>query len=230
MKKLSANQLAKYMVSSETGKLGIIAEAKSDNTAMAIRYKDAREAIKVFLTDPKRDKNVIYAALGKFEQAVTDPSLSNFVRSDAASSIEALHAFDALSNQIGGNEFFKAPKRQPKITLNGITISVTLDAIIRREYRSESQVGGALFRFTQADDETDAAAAKRRDMSAYAATLVHMQVANSFSDAAKAHHSISYAVDVQFKEAISAPKTYARRVKDMENACRFISAVWDSVE
>jgi hypothetical protein len=168
--------------------------------------------------------------LGKFEQAVTDPSLSNFVRSDAASSIEALHAFDALSNQIGGNEFFKAPKRQPKITLNGITISVTLDAIIRREYRSESQVGGALFRFTQADDETDAAAAKRRDMSAYAATLVHMQVANSFSDAAKAHHSISYAVDVQFKEAISAPKTYARRVKDMENACRFISAVWDSVE
>jgi len=51
MKKLSANQLAKYMVSSETGKLGIIAEAKSDNTAMVIRYKDAREAIKVFLTD-----------------------------------------------------------------------------------------------------------------------------------------------------------------------------------
>jgi len=218
------------MVSSETGKLGIIAEAKSDNTAMVIRYKDAREAIKVFLTDRKRDKKVIYAALEKFEQATADPSLSNFARSDAASSIEALQAFETLSNQIGGNEFFKAPKSQPKIALNGIIISITLDVIIWREYRGEPQVGGALFRFTQADGETDAAAAKRRDMSAYAATLVHMQVANSFSDNAKAHHAISYAVDVQFKEVIAAPKAYARRVKDMENACRFIAAVWDSVE
>lgn len=229
MKRLSANQLAKYMISSETGKLGIIAEAKSNNTAMAIRYKDARKAIKAFLIDPKRDPNVIHAAITKFEQASTDPSLTNFARSDAASSIEALQSFNVLTNQIGGNNFFKAPKSQPKLLLNGVTISITLDALIKRDYRGEAQVGGALFRFTQADDETEAAASKRRDMGSYAATLVHMQVANSFARDANPHHAISYAIDVQFKEAIAAPKTYAARAKNMENACRFISAVWDDV-
>lgn len=217
------------MVSSETGKLGIIAEAQSDNKAMAIRYRDAREAIKVFLTDPKRDIEVIHAAIAKFEQAAADASLSNFARSDAASSIEALQSFSSLANQIGGNNFIKAPKSQPKLVLSGVTISITLDALIKRSYRGSDQVGGALFRFTQADDETKAAASKRRDMGSYAATLVHMQVANSFAGDATAHHAISYAVDVQFKEAIAAPKTYATRAKNMENACKFISAMWDQV-
>lgn len=217
------------MVSSETGKIGIITEAKKVNTAMAIRYKDAREAIKAFLTDPKRDRSVIDAAIGRFEQAENDPSLSTFLRSDAACSREALEAFEGLKNQIGGFEYFPAPPSQPKLLLSGITISITLDALIKREHKGAAQIGGVLFRFTQADGESEAAVSKRRDMAAYAATLVHMQVSEAFSGNRTPHHAICFAMDVQCREAVPAPKSYSQRAKNMENACKFISAIWDDI-
>ena len=218
------------MVSSETGKIGIIAEAKKeDNKAPAIRYSSLREAVKAFLIDPKRDKSILYAAEAKFEQAKTDPTLSKYQQSDAASSLEALHAFQSMMNQIGGMEYYMAPQGQPKLEINGVTVSINLDLLIRADKASNPRVGGTLFRFTQADDETEAAAMKRRDMGSYAATLVHMHVLEHFSDNATVHNSICYAVDVQFKEAINAPKTYAQRARNIENACKFISAIWDSV-
>lgn len=229
MARISANQLAQYMVSSETGKLGIIAAAKQQNTAMVIRYKDAREAVKAFLTDDTRDVSVIHAAIAHFEQAKDDPSLSNFGRSDAASSKEALEAFDSMKNQLGGFEFFAAPKKQPKLNLQGVDVSVNLDLHIRRDYKGEAQIGGAIFRFSQAGDESAAAATKRREMGAYVATLVHMHVASNLSTNRTPAHPICFSVDVQFREAIAAPRTYARRARDMENACRFISAIWESV-
>lgn len=218
------------MISSETGKIGIIAQAKKeDNKAPSIRYSSLRDAVKAFLIDPKRDKSVLYAAEAKFEQAKSDPTLTKYQRSDAESSLEALHAFQAMMNQLGGMEYYMAPQSQPKLEISGVTVSINLDLLIRREKANGLNVGGTIFRFTQADDETEAAAAKRREMGSYAATLVHMQVAQYFADHAAPHHAICYSVDVQFKETIHAPKTYSQRAKNMENACKFISAIWDSV-
>lgn len=229
MAHLTANQLAKYMVSTETGKIGIIKQAKSDNKAGAIRYKNAREAIKAHLTDIKRSREPLEAAYNQMEQAKNDSSLSPFARNDASASLDALDAFDVISNQLGGYEFAAAPKRQPKLILSGVKINITLDLLVKTKRKGIEHIGGALFRFTQADGESEAAASQRRNMNAYAATLAHMQVTQSFAKSGNPLHEICYAVDVQFKEVIAAPKTYARRASDMENACRFVSAIWDDV-
>tara|TARA_R110000851_G_scaffold270099_1_gene422755 strand:- start:609 stop:1298 length:690 start_codon:yes stop_codon:yes gene_type:complete len=229
MARLSANQLAKYMVSSETAKIGIIAEAKQEGNAKSIRYKDAREAVKGYLTSPNRDRRIIDAAINRFDQMSRDSTLTTFKRSDAQSSADALRAFETLKNQLGGFEYFAAPQRQPKLEIAGVEISTRLDLLIRREYREEKQVGGVIFRWTQADDETEAAIAKRRDMGTYAATLVHMHVGQHFAHSMAPAYPICLSVDVQFGDVIAAPKTFSQRAKNMENACRFISAIWDDI-
>lgn len=217
------------MVSTETGKIGIIKQAKSDSKAGAIRYKNAREAIKAHLTDVKRSRKPLNAAYDQMEQAKNDSALSTFARNDASASLDALDAFDVISNQLGGHDFLAAPKRQPKLILSGVSVNITLDLLVKANRKGIDQVGGAIFRFTQADGESEIATQRRREMNAYAATLAHMQIAQSFAEKGEPLHEICYAVDVQFKEVIAAPKTYARRAADMENACRFVSAIWDDV-
>lgn len=227
--RITANELAKYMVSTETGKLSIIRNAKQSTTATRTRYKDARAAVKGYLTHPNRDMAVLDRALESMDQIENDPSRSDFAKDDARKSQAALAAFSRMRNALGGFDYVVAPRRQPKLNLSGVEVSVTVDLLVERTRRRVDEVGGVLFRFTQAEDETPAATNKRREMGKYAATLVHMHVGANMSGDRQPHNDICIAADVQFEEAIAAPRTYAQRARNMESACMMIGAVWDQV-
>lgn len=226
--RISANDLARYMVASETGKIGIIRASRDSVTAPRTRYSVARDATKAFLIDPNRSSDPIDSALELLEQRAADPAESAFRRSDAACSAEALNSLLSMGNQLNGYNYSAAPRRQPKLTIGGVEVSVYVDLMIHRSFRGQEQVGGALFRFTQADDESEGAQNKRRNMGAYAATLVHMHVAQNLAGNRQPHHALCMSVDVQFREAHLAPRDFAQRTQNLENACRFIAAMWDS--
>jgi len=109
-----------------------------------------------------------------------------------------------MQNQLGGIAFRGAPSRQMPLTLAGIEVSVKVDLLVE-------QIGGALFRFTKADEETESAAAKRRDMGMYAATLVYMQVAKNLVGNHAPHYQLCMSVDVQAEDVHIAPRSYALR-------------------
>jgi len=85
-----------------------------------------------------------------------------------------------------------------------------------------------LLRLTQPEeDETDRASDKRKDMGLYAATLVQMQVATNLAGNRAPHHQICWSVDVQHGDVHVAPRNFLTRAKNIENACKFIAAMWD---
>ena len=225
--RISANDLARYMVASETGKLGIIRRSRESVTATRIRYTAVRPPLRSFLADQNRPKSIIHTTRQMFEQRADDASLKDFAREDAKLSIDVLDAFMRMQNQLGGIDFAPAPLRQKKLELSGVAVSVNVDLLTMRTKGSEDQVGGALFRLTKADDETEAAATKRREIGVYAATLVQMQVRQHLAGNRKTHHAICMSIDVQCEEVIVAPRTYSQRAQNLENACRFIAAMWD---
>ena len=217
------------MVSSDTAKIGIIKRARESTTPVRTRYRDLRDALKTALCDPVNERRILAAAKTKLEQKSDDPALTNFVRDDASKSLDALECYSDMRNQLAGFDYLAAPKKQPVLNINGVAVSVNCDLLIHREYRGTQEIGGVLFRFTKPDEaETPSAASKRREMGAYAATLVHMHLTTNLAGNRTPAYQLCWSADIQGTEVHHAPKTYAMKTRNIENACRFIAAMWDN--
>lgn len=228
--RITANELARYMVAGEIGRKGIIRRSREMSTAVAIRYSDARAALRAALCDLVNERRIIGAARDLFEQKSEDGSLSTWSRDDALKSVDVMDSFMNMRNQLVGFEFVEAPQSQPYLQIGGVSVSVNCDILIHRNIKGTASIGSGLFRLTKPEeDETDAAKAKRHDMGAYAATLVYMQVAQNLSRKREPHPDICWSIDVQCGEMHKAPRNYRTRANNLEGACEFIAAMWDRV-
>lgn len=225
--RISVNDLAQFMVSSDTARMGIIKRAKSPQMPPILRYKDVRQPVCAFLTDRRRVVNPLAEAERMFRQRAEDTAISPLKRDDARASIDVLRAVQGLSNQLGPFDFHAAPAKQNKLQIGGIEVSVRADLIVHGSSRGKDHIGAAILRLTQGINDSEAGAARRRDMGLYVATLARMHVEENLplSDREPANR-LCLAIDVQQGEVIACPTAYARRQTDIENACRFIAAMW----
>lgn|ERR1700730_4307512 len=91
------------------------------------------------------------------------------------------------------------------------------------------QVGGAVLRMTQDDADSEVARSRRRDMGLYIATLARLHVDQNIQSAHEVNNRLCMSIDVQHGECFQAPDANTRRMNDIENACRFIAALWPTV-
>jgi hypothetical protein len=215
------------MVASQTGQIGIIRRARESGTAQRIRYSDARQELRGYLSDLGRTSRKLVTIRNRFEQMADDPVLDNWAREDARMSLDVVDAFTGMENKIAGARFEAAPRKQPLLTLAGIEVSVYLDVMMTRTRGATEEIGGVLFRLTKADDG-EAAAAKRSEMETYAATLALLQVQTHLAGGKTPHHQLCAAFDIQAGEVYPAPRTFIQRAQNLENACKFIAAMWES--
>ena len=225
--RITANELALYMVAGETGKLGIIKRAREAKTAATARYDKVREDIRTYLCDLGRTSRTLAVLQNKYAAMADDPSLTTWAREDARLSVDVLASLARMENQIKGGTFAFAPAKQVPLVMNGVTVSVFLNLLMTRERAGRTEIGGVLFRLTKADEETDAAALKRRAIGSYAATLALMQVQASHAALGYPHNQLCASFDIQCEDAHWAPRNYVIKAKEMENACRFIAAMWN---
>lgn len=228
--RLSANDLAKFMVSSETARVGILRRAKEVSTAVVIRYSDVRSVLRTAVASPARAREIIDTARDLFLMRSTDMALSAFARDDASGSLDVLDNFAVVRDRLAGLECIPAPSNQERLNISGVEVSVNCDILIQREHRNQQEIGGALFRLTKPEeDASERSIQRRRDMGGYAAALVLMHVTEHHAANRTAAGSISLSIDVQSGEAQDATRAFATRRQNLENACRFITAVWPTL-
>lgn len=215
------------MVAGETGKLGIIQRSRDAKSAATARYSEVRDAIKGYLCDLGRTDRTLAIMQNSFAQKASDTSLSNWSREDARLSVDVLSAFAGMENKFSGARFIPAPERQAKLMLSGVSVSVYLNLLRERDRAGKVEVGGVLFRLSKADEETDGAAAKRHEMGGYAATLAYMQTQALMSGERHPHHQLCASFDIQCGDVHLAPRTYIAKARALEDACRFIAAMWN---
>ncbi len=224
--RISANDLALYMVSSDTARMGILRRAKNPQKPPIIRYKDARTPICLYLADPVRNMRPLVTAEETLRQRADDPSTSALLRDDANHSIEVLRAIQGMRNQLAEFDFQPAPRDQDRLSINGLEISVRADLLVHSASRSGELIGAAILRMTMDDAETEAAREKRRNMGLYVATLIKMHVERNIISERTPTNRLCLSIDVQHGEVFAAPAANTRRVSDIENVCRMIAAVW----
>jgi hypothetical protein len=227
--RISANDLALFMVSSDTARMGIIRRAKAPQTPPIIRYKDARRPICAFLTDDRRDLNPLVVAEQMFARRADDPAESALRQDDARQSIEVLHALQRMGNQLAAFQFVSAPTDQSALVVAGVAVSIRADMLVHATWREENQIGGAVLRMTQDDAGTAAARDRRQEMGRYVATLVRRHLDENIASNRTPANRLCLSIDVQHGEVFAAPTANTRRMNDVENACRVIAAMWDRI-
>jgi hypothetical protein len=229
--RISANDLALYMLSSDTARIGIIRRAKYPQNPPITRYRDVRGPICTFLSDLNRNLNPLVAAETMFRQRMADPSESSLRQDDARQSIEVLNALQRMRNVLAPLEFAPAPTEQSRLELGGVVISVRADLLVFGSSRGVNQMGAAILRMTQSDAESEPARTRRRDVGLYVATLARLHAEQNLptSDRQVANR-LCMSIDVQHGELFQAPDANTRRMNDLENACRFIAALWPTIQ
>ena len=226
--RISANDLARYMVAGETGKIGIIKRSRDSSAATVVRYAKVREDIRGYLCDLGRTRATLDALRNKYLAIAESPSLGNWEREDARLSVDVLNSLARMENQISGGRFIASPAKQAPLVLNDVAVSIYLNVMSVRDRAGVEEVGGVIFRLTKADEETEGAAAKRREIGAYAATLAFMQTQAKPLAGMQPHHQLCASFDIQCEEVHRSPRNYATRAKELENACRFIASMWET--
>ena len=217
------------MVSSDTARVGIIRRAKHPQAPPIIRYRDVRPVVCNFLADDNRQVNRLVQAEEMFARRMDDDAESSLRQDDARASIEVIRSAQGMANQLAAFTFLAAPAQQDKLDLAGIEVSVRADLFVSAPLRGVQHNGVAVLRLTQDDADTDAARSKRRDMGLYVATLARMHIEQNFASREPISNRLCMSIDVQHGEAFQTPDANTRRRNDLENACRFISAMWASV-
>jgi hypothetical protein len=228
--RISVNDLALYMVSSETARLGIIRRAKYPQSPPIIRYRDVRAPICTYLTDMNRNVNPLVTAEQMLRQRSEDQAESSLRQDDARLSIEVLHAIQRMANQLAQFQFVAPPADQPRLTLGGVEVSVRADLLAHGSSRGQEQNGAAVLRMTQDDADTAPARARRREMGLYVATLARLHVDQNITSNRAVANRLCMSIDVQHGELFQAPDANTRRMNDVESACRFIAAIWEGIQ
>lgn len=227
---ISANELAKYMLSSDYAREGIIRRAKQIATAPVVRYRDLRQGIAGYLSNIMRPASVLSALETRLLQRSADTSLTPFAREDAAASLEALAAFHRVANELSGFQFQLPEGRAAPFMIEGVAVSIQPDVIVTQASRTGDRYGSAIFRMAKGDEaESDTAASRRIDMGRYVATLAYMQATASPVAGHQLHHSLCMAVDIQSELIVTASRNQTQRVNNIRAACRGIAAQWDAV-
>ncbi len=208
--RVSVNDLALYMVSSETAKMSIIRRNAGPQAPTVTRYRDVRPILCSYLSDPSRGLSPIVTAEATFQHRSQDPAESILRQDDARQSIEVLHAIQGMRNTLGGFDFHLAPRTQPRLSLSGVEISVRADLLVHGNTRGVDQFGAAILRMTQDDAETNAAKAKRREMGLYVATLARLHAEHNISTDRTVANRLCMSIDVQHGEAFQAPEVSIR--------------------
>ncbi len=98
--RMSANELALFMVSSDTARIGIIRRSKVPPTAPIIRYRDVRAPICSFLSDANRRVNPLQTAEELFRQRADDAAESSLRQDDARQCIEVIQAVRRMAKKL----------------------------------------------------------------------------------------------------------------------------------
>ena len=215
------------MVSSETARIGILTRAKYPSPPQTAYYGPAKSVVSQYLCDKHRDISHIVDAENQFLEVLETPGENQWERARAQHSIAVLHALQGMANQLSPYQFYQVAQHQAKLVFSGVEISIYVDLLVTGFIRGKRRSGAAILRLTKRASSSEKES--RKTMGLYVATLCRTHLEQNMDLEFSMHNDLIMAIDVQLGEVFTAPRAYKKRVGEIENACRFISAIWPTL-
>ena len=218
------------MVSSDTARKSIVKRAREPKKEFIVtRYSAARAPICEFLVDANHDPEVLREAERELSLRAADSDLGPMLKDDAHKSIGVLRGIEAILEKLEPYKFIPSPRRQSKLVISGVEVSVHADLLVHGSTRGRDEAGAAVLRMTKDDASSPTSKEKRKRMGQYVATLAMMHIENLAIADRVPTNKLCMSIDVQHGAVFTAPRHYVRRRNDLESACAFIAAIWHTV-
>jgi len=226
--RMSANQLSDYLGATPPRRKSIIRDAKYPKTSVVARYNGAREAIGSYLCDDLRNSKVLFDGIESIKVREAKLTATDWTKQDCALSVEAIAAFHSAYNAFGLAKISCKPvvTKQPKLQIEGVDVSVSLDTTTHRIGKGEEKcVGGLILLFSK----SDASAKSREERCKTSAVLAAVFAEKHLSYLGKADPKICFALDVFGKRMIVAPNMFPTKLDHMRAACEEIALRWSHI-
>jgi hypothetical protein len=226
--RLSANQLAEYLTASSTRRKSIIRDARFPKTAIVAHYKGARDTIGAYLCDNGRSTSIIVDGIEQQKAREGRVGAKDWIKNDSRISIEAIERFHGLYNRLGLRRIeCRAPMSAPNLKMEGVEVSVNLDATTHRTDKDgKNRVGGIVLSLAKSEQSTR----NRQERSRSSAVLVAQFAEVHLKPLGEMDTTICFAFDVFGGKLIRAPSSYVKRLDNMRASCEEIAARWRSIE
>ncbi len=223
--RLSANQLAEYLIASPTRRKSIVKEAKFPKTLLVARYDAARTGVSNFLADPMRKIAILVEALDALKERENKAAATTWVKDDCRLSAEAIKAFQKLYGNLGLGKLDckSVVTKQPKLSFNNVEISVSLDITTHcPKNGGGDSVGGIIILLSKTEQSTSA----RIERCKTSAVLAAMFAGEHLGYLGTPDPKICFALDIFGGRLVKAPATYKMKADNIAESCEEVALRW----
>jgi hypothetical protein len=215
--KISINKLGEYLTATPSRRRRIIEDQQNPKPFIVTRYADARDEIVNYLASNMEDDSAISQAA---QQLRVPNGGTDFAIQDRYASAEAIDSFLEAAEDINldGLSVERVDTNSPsKMEISGVLVSMRPDALLR-DTASGDVVGCIKLHFPKSSPLTTQGAE-------YVATAMRIHL-ESLPTPSKIDNKKCFVVDVPTQNVVTAPKSFKRKMNDIEAACEEIEVRW----
>jgi len=225
--RLSASQVAEYLSEGNaTARRRIIIEAKYPPTCLLPRYDEVREALCKHLAKKHPTKDVLAEALNALSRKANSAGATDWTKGNYKIGSEAVAAFQGHERTLGlGKTEFRIPSvGYSRLSINGVTVSVSLDLVTEVANDNGMRMGGVIICLwkTRTSDIPQRCQAM--------AMLASEAIKKVLKDGQRCDPQMCMAIDV-FDGKVYRAKAHQKTLyKTVEISCSEVATIWPSVK
>jgi hypothetical protein len=224
--RISANQLAQFIVSSPAQQETIVRNAKYAMTVRLANYTPARIAIaKAYDGNGINDATLLAEA----KRMETSKFPDAFETKCHQLSAKALRAFAPLTAQIdcAGTRIARPQQGFPHLMMEGVRVSVQPEVVFSMQHRGATAFGGVIAALAKGEASSLAKTAGKYTAGNYVAFLVFQMLALHFAKQGGPRYLKCFAVDAFRGDVHKTPASHVTMQKNVLAACRNIFRQWN---
>ncbi|MEZ5691158.1 MAG: hypothetical protein R3D71_05800 [Rickettsiales bacterium] len=219
--RISINKLGEYLVSKANRQRLILRDQKFPKDYITSYYKEAAEAISLFIADNMQDFSILEKRKLILEQKPTS-SIQNVTRIS-----KNINAIDNFLNMIDDIDFMGADLRlgdvSGHIKIKGVKVSVKPDIILTGNgTKGKKLVGGVKLHFNETHP-------LNVEAGGYISAALQIYCRNNLAHEGLPYPKYCMTIDIGSNKVYSGVQAIAKREKDIEAACEQIYNLWSSV-
>jgi hypothetical protein len=219
---MSINKLAEYVVSKPARQMRLIKDQKFPKPFISAHYKDAREAISLFIAGNMTNETILSNC---FERLGSKPVNTSYQSRQADGNMRAIETFISIMDDLDlqGATPRLGEHAPPKLHMCGVDISVKPDIILSKMSRGRNLIGGIKLHFPESNPLNEEACN-------YVSAAMQLYCEQHLQDEGDPHPQYNFVIEIPTRTISTGVTSTAKRKKDLEAACEQIKQLWKSIQ
>jgi len=219
--RISVNKLAQYVTSKAARQNQILRNAKYPPDYITAYYREAGESVARFLASDMKESSILDNAIAGLSQKV---AANVYETRRLAGNIDAIETFISLLDDIdyAGATASLGAQSAPHLIAQGVEISVRPEITLHSKSKTSEIVGGIKLHFPKTEPLNE-------EQAGYVSAMMNAFCKDHLWKHGEPSGAHCIVIDLASATVYPGVKSTKARLKDVENACGQIAALWPGI-